>query len=324
MGIPYCSHIIETRFFQSIWLAYWRAASTDTPCNCINQNESKGDKVYWSYALEGRIAVNILRFGGFWTVCEQKSCHCSEKSLSTFLRGDKLKQFWEWGLGLPLLLAEQSHSHQDKHQCCVACTKASWAEGQCKSDKASSWTAWALCFSKSEHKCQIPYKYQSVHSCTDLALLFWSAGWESRVELFPHVPERWRNIVGLHLKSNYLHLPPSLKRWITLFLAWWRMCLVSTGGNSGKAWECQACRHNTGIGKSAWIALERGNVGCKWQGSLLTQTTDPSLWNVRPLSPKIVFCLLSPCMIHGIFSLLLCVLQCNWKRACAVHTEKLS
>lgn len=154
----------------------------------------------------------LLMFQGLvavWTVCEQKSCHCSGKSLCTFLRRDEPKQFWEWGLRLPLLLAEQSHSHQDKHQCCVACTKANWAEGQCKSDKASSWTAWALCFSKSEHKCQMPYKYHSVHSCTDLASLFWSDGWESRIELFPHAPERWRNIVGLHLKSNYLHFPPA-------------------------------------------------------------------------------------------------------------------
>lgn len=60
-----------------------------------------------------------------------------------------------------------------------ACTKANWAEGQFKSDKASSWTDWALCFSKSEQKCQIPYKYQAVHSCTDLASLFCSDRWRA-------------------------------------------------------------------------------------------------------------------------------------------------
>lgn len=49
----------------------------------------------------------LLMFWGlvvFWTVCEEKICHCSEKSLCVFLRGDMLRQFWEWGLGLPLLL----------------------------------------------------------------------------------------------------------------------------------------------------------------------------------------------------------------------------
>lgn len=61
---------------------------------------------------------------------------------------------------------------------------------------------------------------------------------------------------------------------------------VSTGGNPGIVQKCQACKHNTGIGKSAWIASEHCNVGCKLQGWLLTKTTDPSLWNVRPLSPK--------------------------------------
>lgn len=158
----------------------------------------------------------LLMFRGlvaFWTVWTEKLPLLWEISVCIperrFGRSIPEKQFWEWGLRLPLLLAEQSHSHQDKHQCCVACTKANWAEGQCKSDKASSWTAWALCFSKSEHKCQMPYKYQSVHSCNDLASLFWSDGWESRIELFPHAPERWRNIVGLHLKSNYLHFPPA-------------------------------------------------------------------------------------------------------------------
>lgn len=144
----------------------------------------------------------------FWTVCEQKSCHCSEKSLCIFLRGDKPRQFWE-GAWAPFAAAEQNHSHQDKHQCCVACTKANWAEGQFKSRKASSWTDWALCISKSEHKCQIPYKYQAVHSCTDLAWLLWPDGWETRVELFPREAERWRNTVGLLLKSNYLHFPPA-------------------------------------------------------------------------------------------------------------------
>lgn len=86
-------------------------------------------------------------------------------------------------------------------------------------------------------------------------------------------------------------LPPSLRWGVTPFLAWWRMCPVSSGGNPGIVQKCQACKHNTSIGKLTWKASECCNVGCKLQGWLLTKTTDPSLWNVRPLSPKIGFCL---------------------------------
>lgn len=224
-------------------------------------------------------------------------------------------------LGAPFPYVEQSTLRQAP--VLWACTKANWAEGQFKSDKASSWTDWALCLSKSEQKCQIPYKYQAVHSCTDLASLFWSDGGEQS-RAVPPWAWKMEKYWGFASQKQLSAFPPSLKQWVTLSLAWWRMCLVSTGGNSGIVQECQAFRHNTVIGKSAWITLERCNVGCKLWGWLLTQTTDPSLWNVRPLSPKIVFCLLFPCMIHGIFSLLLCVLQCSGKRACAVHIEKLS
>lgn len=94
------------------------------------------------------------------------------------------------------------------------------------------------------------------------------------------------------------------------------MCPVSTGGNPGIVQKCQACKDNTSIGKLAWIALEHCNVGCKLQGWLLTKTTDPSLWNVRPLSPKIGFYLLFPYVIHGIFFRPLCFLVARWPKTC--------
>lgn len=224
-------------------------------------------------------------------------------------------------LGAPFPAAEQPH--QDKHQCCEHAPKPTGQKGNSNQIKPVLEQIELYAFLNQNKNVKFLI---NTRQCT--AALTWHlcsalmGGEQSRA--VPPWAWKMEKYWGFASQKQLSAFPPSLKQWVTLSLAWWRMCLVSTGGNSGIVQECQAFRHNTVIGKSAWITLERCNVGCKLWGWLLTQTTDPSLWNVRPLSPKIVFCLLFPCMIHGIFSLLLCVLQCSWKRACAVHTEKLS
>lgn len=115
------------------------------------------------------------------------------------------------------------------------------------------------------------------------------------------IPPQWaRNTVDVSEKQLST-FPLSLRQWINPFFTWRRMCPVSVGENPGEAQKHQAHKHNTSIGKLAWIALECCNVGCTLQGWFLAKTTDPSFWKVRPLSPKIGFCLLFPWNVEFLF-----------------------